>query len=258
MRADCSLHRQATTNAYRLRLKKMRHLSAAFIGLTRQFWLPIIATTALTTAGSAVNASQIIYDNTNTAPTGDSSMTALEQGDEVRLEPDAPRSIVLLEIGLNQQGTAGTTDLLARLYANNGPGGEPGTLLWESDLFRDISLTGGIDLISIDVQNVTVHDIFTWTIQVSNSNPVGVGLPAFGEPTVGTSPGYVWFGGPGQWTRLYNSNPGPYNYLARISAATPVPSPMPLLGVAAAFGYSRNIRKRIKSSLVIEPLGVID
>ena len=222
----------------------MRQLSFTFFGLAHQFCLPIIAATALTTAASAVEASQIIYDNTTSAPTGGASFTALEQGDEVRLDPLAPRSIVLLEIGLNQQGTAGTTDLLARLYANNGPGGEPGTLLWESDLFRDISLTGGNDLIPFDVPNVTVPDVFTWTIQVSNPTPVAVGLPFFGEPSVGSSPGYVWFGGPGSWT-----HPSSPNHLARISGSTPVPGSLPLLGVGAAFGYSRKLRMRIKSSV---------
>ena len=223
----------------------MRQLSSIFVRLAHQFCLPIIAATALTTAASAVEASQIIYDKTTSAPTGGASFTALEQGDEVRLDPLAPRSIVLLEIGLYQQGTAGTTDLLARLYANNGPGGgEPGTLLWESDLFRDISLTGGNDLIPFDVPNVTVSDVFTWTIQVSNSTPVAVGLPFFGEPSVGTSPEYVWFGGPGSW-----GHPSGPNYLARISGSTPVPGPLPLLGVGAAFAYSRKLRMRIKSSV---------
>ena len=101
----------------------MRQLSSIFVRLAHQFCLPIIAATALTTAASAVEASQIIYDKTTSAPAGGASFTALEQGDEVRLDPLALRSIVLLEIGLNQQGTAGTPDLLARLYANNGPGG---------------------------------------------------------------------------------------------------------------------------------------
>jgi hypothetical protein len=224
--------------------------------LSRQLWLPIVVATALITETSALHASQIIYDNTSSSPTGGGTFTALEQGDEVRLNPDAPRSIVLLEIGLNQQGTAGTTDLVARLYANNGPGGEPGTLLWQSDLFRDISLTGGNDLISLEVPNVTVPDVFTWTIQISNSTPVAVGLPFFGEPSVGTSPGYVWFGGPGSWGHPSSSVPGPLNYLARIS--TPVPGPLPLFGVGAAFGYSRKLRKRIKSSPLPSPMNTIN
>ena len=228
--------------------------------MSRQLWLPMIAATALTTAASAVHASQIIYDNTTSAPTGGgATFTALEQGDEVRLNPDAPRSIVLLEIGLYQQGTAGTTDLLARLYANNGPGGEPGALLWQSDLFRDISLTGGNDLFPIEVPNVTVPDVFTWTIQVSNSTPVAVGLPFFGEPSVGTSPGNVWFGGPGPWTHTSSPGPGPLDFLlARISASTPVPGPLPLFGVGVAFGYSRKLRKRIKSSPLPSPMNIIN
>lgn len=70
----------------------------------------------------------------------------------------------------------------------------------------------------------------------------GVGLPLFGAPSVGTSTGYGWFGGPGSWTMTLNPDPEPVHYPARISAATPVPAPLPLLGVGAVFGYSRKLR----------------
>lgn len=210
-----------------------------------------VVITALSAAAPAVQARQIVYDNSSTTASGEASFSALEQGDDVWLDPDAPRRIDLLEIGLTQQGTAGTSDLLARLYANDGPDGEPGTLLWESELIRGVSLTGGDDLIPFEVPNVTVPDVFTWTIQTFNATPVAVGLPIFGAPSVGTSTGYGWFGGPGSWTKALNPDPGPLYYLARISAATPVPAPLPLLGVGAAFGYSRKLRKRIKASVPI-------
>ena len=37
-----------------------------------------------------------------------------------------------------------------------------------------------------------------------------------------------------------------------------VPGPLPLLGVAAAFGYSRKLRKRIKESKSLSLVGAID
>jgi hypothetical protein len=56
-----------------------------------------------------------------------------------------------------------------------------------------------------------------------------------------------FFGGP-----IVSSGPSfgdtfePYN--SQNWSLTPVPGPLPLLGVAAAFGYSRKLRKRLKSS----------
>jgi hypothetical protein len=46
--------------------------------------------------------------------------------------------------------------------------------------------------------------------------------------------------------------PLPFGY-----APCPTPSPIPLLGVGAAFGYSRKLRKRIKTSKTPEVLSVI-
>ena len=51
----------------------------------------------------------------------------------------------------------------------------------------------------------------------------------------------------------YNTiGPLPFDY-----APCPVPSPIPLLGAGAAFGYSRKLRKRIKTSKTSEVLSVI-
>jgi hypothetical protein len=42
-----------------------------------------------------------------------------------------------------------------------------------------------------------------------------------------------------------------------VPANIEVPAPLPLLGVGAAFGYSRNLRKRIKTSKAPEVMSAI-
>jgi hypothetical protein len=171
----------------------------------------------------------VIYDNTTT-PIDGLTFSALQQGDEIEAAGEA-RIVTELLIGVSQQGVAGTADLQARLYANDGPGGEPGSLLWESPLMNDVALTGNVELISFPVPWVAVPNIFTWTIQTSDATPVAVGLPFFNPPTVGSSPDYSWFGSPGSWGRLFPSSPDlPQNYMARVIAVS-TPEPTSVLGL---------------------------
>jgi hypothetical protein len=168
---------------------------------------------------------ELIYDNTTTRLGTSLLFSALQMGDEVQAAGTA-RLVSELQVGVSQQGTAGTADLRARLYANDGPAGQPGSLLWESALRDDVALTGGIDLIAFPVPLVLVPDTFTWTIQISDARPIAVGLPFFHPPTVGSSPDYAWFGGPGSWTR--QTVPSPVNLMARVTAvggAGAVPEP---------------------------------
>jgi hypothetical protein len=177
---------------------------------------------------------EIIYDNTTTRFGTSLLFSALQIGDEVQAAGTA-RLVSELQIGVSQQGVAGTADLQARLYANDGPGGQPGSLLWESLVRNDVALTGGIDLITFPVPLVLVPDTFTWTIQISDARPVAVGLPFFHPPTVGSSPDYLWFGGPGSWTR--QTVPNPANLMARVTAeGGPVAIPEPSSAALALAG----------------------
>lgn len=181
-------------------------------------------------AATAVNA-EVVYDNTGTFR-GSRSFSQLQQGDEVN-PAGISRTIVELLIGVNQQGFAGTADLQARLYANDGPGGEPGTMLWESALMDDVPLSGGDDLVSFTVPGIEVPDPFTWTIQISDTSPVAAGLPHYGPPSVGGSPDYAWFGAPGSWTKLDLQNP--VDFMCRIITAEACPEDVDESG-AVEFG----------------------
>ena len=165
----------------------------------------------------------IIYDNTGPW-LGGYGFTALEEGDEVHAGGDA-RFVTRLTIGVSMQNTPGTADFVARLYANNGPSGAPGDMLWQSPVMSHVSLSGGVQLLAFDVPQVLVPNIFTWTLQAANPSPVAVGLVNADPPTVGTSPAYDWFGSPGNWGKVQYSD-----WMARVEA---VPEPAVVLWAAA-------------------------
>ena len=179
-----------------------------------------VATVVLAVMTQASAAAGVIFNNTTT-PTGSISFTALPIGNEVTVSGPV-LTVTDLEIGVNQQGIAGTANLQAFLYANDGSGGAPGTLLWESSLMTNVALNGGNDLIAFAVPGVLVPSTFTWAIQISDTQPVAAGLPAFDPPTVGTID-HGWFGGPGSWTSLDSLGVNAH-YMARITAST-VPEP---------------------------------
>jgi hypothetical protein len=184
----------------------------------------------LTGLASAARA-DIIYDNTTTRVGSALNFTTQEVGSEVQAAGTARLATDLL-IGVSQQGMAGTADLQARLYAADGPGGRPGTLLWEGPVLQDVHLTGGLDLIDFAVPLVLVPDTFVWTVQISNTSPVAVGLPTFGPPTVGSSP-TNWFGNPTTgWGPLPTA---PFE--ARVEAVSaPVPEPSSFLLLLPGLG----------------------
>jgi hypothetical protein len=170
-----------------------------------------------------------IYDNTTTRQGMSLNFTKLQQGSEVNAD-GTERFVTDLFVGMSQQGVAGTADMQARLYANNGAGGKPGTLLWEGPLLKKVDLTGGIDLIDFSVPMVLVPDTFTWTVQISNPDPVAVGLPNFGPPTVGSSV-TNWFGDGTVWTPLSGDG-----FEARVEAVSAVPEPSTALLLIAGSG----------------------
>lgn len=158
----------------------------------------------------------VIYENT-TAYLGSRSFTQLQIGDEVQAAGSA-RIVTELHIGLTMQGFVGTADLQPRLYANDGVNGAPGTMLWEDAVHNDVPMTGGDDLVRFDVPGIEVPDTFTWTIQISDTRPVAVGLPHYGPPSRGSSPTYAWFGNGTNWTKLTDPNGRSVDFMAKVVA----------------------------------------
>jgi len=179
-----------------------------------------VATVAAAVLAAAHPAfADVIYDNT-TNGSQTRSFTQLQIGDEVQAAGSA-RLITELHIGVSMQGQAGTADLQPRLYANDGVNGAPGTLIWEGAVRNDMFLSGADDLIQFDVPRIEAPDIFTWTIQISDTRPIAAGLPHYNPPGVGSSPDYAWFGNGSTWTKLTDPNGRPVNFMARVIAVAP-------------------------------------
>lgn len=179
----------------------------------------VAAIAAVILAAAQAATADVIYDNTTTG-TGSRSFTQLQIGDEVDAAGSA-RLVTELHIGITMQGQAGSADLQARLYANDGRGGSPGSLLWEGPILDNVSLTGGDDLIRFDVPRVEVPGAFTWTVQISDARPVAAGLPHYHPPGVGSSPDRAWFGNGQTWTELNDPNGRPINFMSRVIALSP-------------------------------------
>jgi hypothetical protein len=136
--------------------------------------------------------------------------SGFELGNTITLagfERAATRMDVAVRIG--NSGVA-QFDGRVRFYANDGPSGEPGTLLWASEL-RHFVIDSGADLVySFPLPNVVVPDTFTWTMQItsrSGGNQSILGLPHYGPPTVGAIASGFWSGGPGAWTAGFGVHP---------------------------------------------------
>jgi len=87
----------------------------------------------------------------------------------------------------------------------------------------NVSIAVGNDLISFAVPDVKVPDTFTWTLQISNSQPLA-GIPTFDPPTTG-SVLHSWFGSPGSWTSDDGAGVNSH-FMARVTAvAASVPEP---------------------------------
>ncbi len=178
----------------------------------------------------------VIYDNTTTFKNA-IAFDVAQLGNEVQAAGSA-RYVDDLQIGVNAQGSPGTANLQAFLYANDGSGGAPGTMLWESALMTAVPITVGNDLISFVVPDVKVPDAFTWTLQISNSQPLA-GISVFDPPTTGAIL-HSWFGTPGSWTSDDGAGADGH-FMARItaasSAAVPEPASIVSLSITVLIGF---------------------
>ncbi len=192
----------------------------------------------------------IVYDNTTTSEQSYWPLSVnftppftpgfYEGGDQITLSGTERyvTNIVILAAG----GPSGTVDAEVRLYKNDGIGGTPGTLLWDSGIFDDLAFQSSptYNSYAFDVPYVLVPDTFTWTVQFTDLQTVySMGPRFFDPPTVGSSDDFVWVdvGGWSKRTLINNNYPGFVNNLgATVFAAATVPEPSTffLLGVGLA------------------------
>lgn len=178
--------------------------------------LSVFGLSALALVGLAQEA---VFRNT-AAATNYFFPTLSEAGDEVTLA-GTNRSVTEISIYYISDITTvqGDEQMVVRFYANDGSGGAPGTLLWESApiLVRPRPVApdrAGWFVQRVVVPNVTVPNTFTWTVQFSGvANVVGdrVGLHLFGPPDVGSSGDDFWFrDASNNWQRSQGTGQPPY------------------------------------------------
>ena len=114
---------------------------------------------------------------------------------------------------------------------NGGPGGSPGSLLWQSGPLTGLLIDAADTEITVTVPDITVPDVITVTSQILSSGPVSLGRLFPALPTTGSF-NQAWIeNAPGVW--------GPGFAFAVQIEAVPVPEP-PTIGllVTGLFGIA--------------------
>lgn len=201
-----------------------------------------------------LSAEEIIFDNTANilgVTTYSSSSSGPNQvGDEVHAGGTS-RVVTFMQVGVTMLALnyypGGTADIQARLYANDGLEGAPGSVLWDSGLLPQIPISGNsTTMVSFDVPQITVPDIFTWTVQIFNSSPTRIGVNHAGPESIGSSPDHAWVYGPFGWRHLLyapGNVPSPLDFAARIVAVPEPPLGQFLVTGAAVLGGATGVRR---------------
>ena len=160
---------------------------------------------------------EVAFDNTTGASGSIFGPGCCHVGNEVTLGGNA-RRIVRLSWLVDSQDTEIETGIEVRIYANDGPGGVPDTLLWESGLLTGIHVAATDSFLDVAVPEIIVPDIVTVTSRILDSTPVALGRGNGGPPIVGSINASWVESAPGQWHQDF----GPWGM--RIAAAPETPT----------------------------------
>jgi hypothetical protein len=173
--------------------------------------------------------------------TGDASFTPFEIGNQVALA-GSNRHLNSIGIVVTPQNQDVVADFKFRFYANDGPGGVPGTLLGESATFEDVHLSGQYHGVGTGVflSDIVLPDVLTWTVEITNATPVPVGLPHVVPPAAVGQNLAAWHGSSSiGWGRL-NDAPLFDAYIF----ATPEPSSIHLMVVTGLLWLTKRSKRR--------------
>ena len=192
----------------------------------------VVSLVTYDSALAATPGSISIYDNTAAASYLNNFFSSnLEYGDEINF---AGSRRVLTDISFEYNANIIVVDQTEKvdfkLYQNDGPGGVPGSVLYDSntDAPGGIVIFNGINHVDIGGLNIKVPDKLTFSVKFTGLGPgESAGLNMYDPPTVGKvlAGGVVgsyddfWENAGGTWTlfRFPNGNPAG-NFGARFSA----------------------------------------
>lgn len=191
----------------------------------------------ITANPSIGRAGQIVFDNLRGASVPSFGPSCCQTGDEISLSGSA-RSITLLTLGVYTQGFDLNAGIEMAIYANDGPGTSPGSLLWQSGPLA-VFVPAATTEINFLVPGIIVPDVITVTSLVSSSDPVALGrlLPA--PPTTG-SLNNVWYeASPGTWASVAPA----FASAVRVEAVPESPSNALLLAGLAGIAFLAFVRR---------------
>lgn len=165
------------------------------------------------------------------------STSEIELGDQITLNAPGQTLFKISVIFESWSQTAGTVDIYMRFYANDGPSGAPGTVIYDGGWFGDMLHHPGLNSIDFEVPLIVAPQTFTWTVRLANrvGSTGEFGAAYFDPPVVGSSDDFIWIseGGspwvPYSWGGMPVANLG-----AQVHAL--VPEPASALVLLAGFG----------------------
>lgn len=163
----------------------------------RAFWFFLLFTCAgLPTVASGA----VVYQNTTTF-TGVTHVllaagqtSSPEHGNQVTLG-GSDRMVTGIQLRLNVLGGGVCTfKLQVRFRLNDGPGGRPGTVIWDSGPLNRLVDSGFPNPVFVAVPNVVVPDTFTYTLQITERmmNMSVFGPAEYAPPAIGSCPDGYW------------------------------------------------------------------
>ncbi|MGA7178054.1 MAG: PEP-CTERM sorting domain-containing protein [Thiobacillaceae bacterium] len=192
--------------------------------LTRLSSITLLALSGIGAGTAQAQPIQVVFDNTVNASGSIFGPACCQVGNEITLGGNA-RRIVQLSWAIDGQNTDIVADIETQIYANDGLGGAPGTLIWDSGLLTGIAVSATDTFLDIAVPEIAVPDIITVTSRFLDSAPVALGRVGGGAPSVGSIDTSWIETSPGVWQQQF----GPW--ALRVSAV-PEPSTLSLLIVA--------------------------
>jgi hypothetical protein len=192
----------------------------------------------------------IVFDSLTGATVPSFGPGCCQIGDEITLG-GTDRYVSLLRLGVFTQRIDLTVGIEMAIYANNGFGGAPGTLLWQSAALTGLLIPANATEISIEVPNIAVPNVITVTSHVLSSTPAALGRLLPGPPTIGSLDAAWLENSPGVWVLEVSS----FEFAVQVEAVPEPPFSVliaaSLLGVAlvrfdpsvAAVGKSEHQRE---------------